>query len=95
MKNVDFGKKGASAFSARIGTTHNSDVAMDVHLDSVSGPVIATVKVPLTGGDDRWETVKAEVKEKISGVHDVYFVFNGKAAKDIMFFDYWTFLETH
>ena len=95
VKSVDFGKKGPDNFSARVGTTHNSDVTMDVHLDNVSGPFIATVKVPLTGGDDRWETVKTEVKEKITGVHDVYFVFNGKAAKDIMFFDYWTFLETH
>jgi hypothetical protein len=48
---------------------------------------------------DRWRRPlgnrKSEVKEKITGVHDVYFVFNGKAAKDIMFFDYWTFLENN
>ena len=95
VKNVDFGKKGAASFSARVGTTHNSEVTMDVHLDSLEGPLAGTVKVPLTGGDDRWQNVKAELKEKISGVHDVYFVFNGKAEKDIMFFDSWTFLENN
>lgn len=91
VKNVDFGKDGAQSLSARVGTTHNSEVTMDVRLDHISGPIVATIKVPLTGGDDRWETVKAELKEKITGTHDLYFVFNGKAAQDIMYFDYWTF----
>lgn len=68
---------------------------MTVHLDAVNGPVAATVKVPLTGGDDRWETVKVQLTEKITGVHDLYFVFNGKASTDIMYFDYWTFLENN
>ncbi|MEF9477865.1 carbohydrate-binding protein [Chryseobacterium sp. 1B4] len=95
VKNVDFRKKGAAAFSARVGTTHNSDVTMSVHLDAVNGPVAATVKIPLTGGDDRWETVKVQLTEKITGVHDLYFVFNGKASTDIMYFDYWTFLENN
>jgi hypothetical protein len=95
VKNVDFRKKGAAAFSARVGTTHNSDVTMTVHLDAVNGPVAATVKVPMTGGDDRWETVKVQMAEKITGIHDLYFVFNGKASTDIMYFDYWTFLENN
>jgi arabinoxylan arabinofuranohydrolase len=68
-------------------------VFLNVHLDSIDGPLIATVKVPLTGGDDRWETVKIQLKENITGVHDLYFVYSGKAEKDIMFFDYWTFLQ--
>lgn len=91
VKNVDFGKDGATTFSARVGTTHNSGVTMDVHLDSLIGPVAATIKVPLTGGDDRFETVTVNVSNKIAGLHNLYFVFNGKAEKDIMFFDYWLF----
>lgn len=91
VKNVDFGKDGAAAFSARVGTTHNSGVMMDVHLDSLNGPLAGTVNVPMTGGDDRYETVKISISDKITGIHDLYFVFNGKAEKDIMFFDYWMF----
>jgi hypothetical protein len=91
VKNVDFGKDGATTFSARLGTTHNSGVTMDVRLDSLDGPIAATVKVPLTGGDDRFETVTVNVSNKITGLHNLYFVFNGKAEKDIMFFDYWLF----
>ncbi|MDR6968541.1 hypothetical protein J2X31_002564 [Flavobacterium arsenatis] len=91
VKNVDFGKEGAQSFSTRIGTTHNGDVTMDVRLDSLDGPIVGTIKVPLTGGDDRFETVKINLSNKITGVHNLYFVFNGKAEKDIMFFDYWMF----
>lgn len=91
VKNVDFGKDGAKSFSARVGTTHNSGVTMDVRLDNPDGPIIETVKVPLTGGDDRFETVTVNVSDKITGLHNLYFVFNGKAEKDIMFFDYWMF----
>ena len=29
----------------------------------------------------------------VNGVKDIYFVCRGKALKDIMFFDYWTFSE--
>ncbi|KFE99065.1 glycoside hydrolase family 43 protein [Chryseobacterium luteum] len=91
VKNVDFGKDGAQSFSARVGTTHNSGVTMDVRLDSLEGPIVGTIKVPMTGGDDRYETVKINVSNKITGIHNLYFLFNGKAEKDIMFFDYWTF----
>lgn len=91
VKNVDFGKDGATTFSARVGTTHNSGVTMDVRLDSLDGPIVGTIKVPMTGGDDRFETVKINLSNSIKGVHNLYFVFNGKAEKDIMFFDYWMF----
>ena len=91
VKNVDFEKEGAAVFSARVGTTHNSGVTIDVHLDSLEGPLAGTIKVPMTGGDDRFETVKINVSNKITGIHNLYFVFNGKAEKDIMFFDYWMF----
>ncbi|MCH7402032.1 glycoside hydrolase family 43 protein [Belliella kenyensis] len=87
---VDFREKGATKFTARVGTTHNGDVNMEVRLGSKDGKLLTSVRVPLTGGDDRWSLVSAEV-EQVSGVHDLYFVFKGKAPKDIMYFDYWTF----
>ncbi|MBU3821415.1 glycoside hydrolase family 43 protein [Flavobacteriaceae bacterium XHP0103] len=90
VKNVDFGKEGASKFTARIGTTHNSDVFMEVRLDNKDGKLLSTLKVPLTGGDDRWEVVTSTI-EKVTGTHDLYFVFKGRASTKIMFFDYWKF----
>ena len=90
VKEVDFRKDGASKFMARVGTTHNGNVSMEIRLDSVDGELIGTLKVPMTGGNDRWAIVKTEVK-KVTGIHDVYFVYKGKASSKIMFFDYWMF----
>ena len=90
VKAVDFRKEGASKFTARVGTTHNGNVSMEIRLDSVDGELIGTVKVPMTGGDDRWALVKTEI-QKVTGIHDVYFIFKGKASNKIMFFDYWMF----
>ncbi|WP_348823137.1 glycoside hydrolase family 43 protein [Flavobacterium aestuarii] len=90
VKDVDFRKEGASKFTARVGTTHNSGVSMEIRLDGLDGELIGTIKVPMTGGNDRWQVVTADVK-KVTGIHDVYFIFKGKAPAKIMFFDYWMF----
>ncbi|WP_269235971.1 glycoside hydrolase family 43 protein [Flavobacterium flavigenum] len=90
VRDVDFRKEGASKFTARVGTTHNSAVSMEIRLDGPDGELIGTIKVPMTGGNDRWQVVTADVK-KVTGIHDVYFVFKGKAPAKIMFFDYWMF----
>ncbi|KDN54372.1 glycoside hydrolase family 43 protein [Flavobacterium seoulense] len=88
VKEVDFRKEGASKFTARLGTTHNSNVTMEIRLDSKDGELLGTVKVPMTGGDDRWSIQTIDIK-KVFGIHDVYFIFKGKAKNDIMYFDYW------
>ena len=90
VKDVDFRKEGASKFMARVGTTHNGGVTMEVRLDSPQGDLLATVKVPMTGGDNRWALVSSDVA-KVSGVHDLYFVCKGKKPGRLMYFDYWMF----
>lgn len=90
VKEVDFGKDGASKFTARIGTTHNSNVMMEIRVDGKDGDLVGTVDVPMTGGDDRWVLKTIDIKP-IRGVHDLYFIFKGKAATNILYFDYWMF----
>jgi arabinoxylan arabinofuranohydrolase len=90
VREVDFRKEGASKFTARIGTTHNSNVTMEIRLDSKEGELLGTVNVPMTGGNDRWALQTIDIKE-VSGIHDVYFVFKGKAKLNILYFDYWKF----
>ncbi|MBW4888504.1 glycoside hydrolase family 43 protein [Mucilaginibacter sp. HMF5004] len=90
VKDVDF-RDGASLFTARVGTTHNTGITMEIHLDSIDGKLLANPKIPLTGGDDRWALVSASVP-KIPGVHDLYFVFRGENKPGvILYFDYWSF----
>lgn len=92
VRDVDF-REGATQFTARVGTTHNDEVSMEVRLDGVDGQLLCTVEVPLTGGDDRWSIVSADVP-KIGGVHDLFFVYKAKKKPGvIMYFDYWKFLE--
>ncbi len=87
VKDVDF-KEGATKFIARVGTTHNKGVSMEVHLDRKDGPLITNLKVPFTGGDNRWRTVSSVI-DKVTGIHDVFFVFKGDKPGRIMYFDYW------
>lgn len=90
VKKIDFRKHGATKFTARVGTTHNGNVSMEIRIDAVDGKLIGTLGVPLTGGSDRWELVTTDV-EKVAWVHDIYFVFKGKAPDEILYFDYWMF----
>lgn len=90
VKEVDFGA-GASRFTARIGTTHNMGVTMEVRLGGKEGDLLATIEVPRTGGDDRWSLVSTDIP-KVTGKHDLFFVFKAKNRPGvILYFDYWMF----
>jgi hypothetical protein len=88
VKAVDFGEVGASKLTARVGTTHNTGVSMEVRLDAKDGPLLGTMAVPLTGGNDRWVLTSIAIP-RVTGVHDVFFVFKGEKPGTLMYFDYW------
>ena len=90
VRGVDFKATGATKFSARIGTTHNDPVNLEIRLDGVDGQLIGTMKVPRTGGSDRWDLRTIDIT-KVTGVHDLYFVVKGRPATNLMYFDYWMF----
>lgn len=92
VREVDFGTEGATRFAARLGTTHNEEVRMEVRLDSKDGPLMTTIKVPRTGGGERWRLVETEIP-KVKGIHDLYFIFTGKVPKDLAYFDYWKMMK--
>jgi len=52
---------------------------LQFHLDSITGPLIATATLPVTGGWQTWQTVSAPVTGA-SGVHDLYITFQGTTA---------------
>ncbi|MGE9313136.1 glycoside hydrolase family 43 protein [Niabella sp. CJ426] len=93
VKNVDFGTRGAASFSARAGTTHNGGVTMEIRLDKPDGPLAGILKIPMTGGSDRWAITDLKLDNKIRGIHDLFFVFKGKAPSNILYFDYWRFIN--
>ena len=90
VKGVDFRTEGASKLITRVGTTHNGGVTMEVRADGLQGELLATIKIPMTGWDDRWAVVTTDIA-KINGVHDLYFVCKGEKPGRLMYFDYWMF----
>jgi glucosylceramidase len=75
--NIDFGTS-VSSVSVRT-ASDGAGGTLAFHLDSASGPLIATATLPVTGGWQTWETVSAPASGA-SGVHNLYIVFQGSAA---------------
>lgn len=94
VRAVDFGK-GASEFSASVAAGIDGGI-LEVHLDDMKGPLITQIDVPRTGGWEEFKTFTSKIKEQVSGVHDVYFVFQGKnvsAGRKLFNFDHWNFTK--
>ena len=92
VRDVDFGKIGATKFAARMGTTHNVPIEFKIHLDGIDGQLIGSIKVPRTGGNDRWDIKTIDI-QRVVGIHDLYFVIRGQVPTDLMYFDYWKFAK--
>lgn len=87
VRNVDFGN-GAKKFYASVASA-SAGGSIEIRLDGLDGALLGICKVENTGGWENWVMQLAEVKG-IGGVHDLYFVFNGK--EDHLFnFDWWKF----
>jgi hypothetical protein len=88
VRKVDFTAKGAAKFMASVaGATAGG--AIELRLDSETGPLIGTLKVQATGALDRWQTQSCFVK-KPKGVHDLYLKFTGGEGS-LFNVDYWKF----
>ncbi len=92
VRVVNFGDRKANEFkvsaaSARMGGN------IEVHLDSVHGPLVTTVNVPHTGGWEEWGTLSSQIapENAPTGVRDVYFVFTGVKGAKLFNFDSWEF----
>lgn len=86
VRGVDF-VKGAKKMEI-IAATLNAGT-IEARLDKEDGEVIGTLQINKTGGWQNWKTFKTKVK-KVSGVHDLFFIFKG--GQDELFnFDAWKF----
>lgn len=88
VAGVDFGD-GASAFSAFV-VGGIDDAIIELHLDSPEGVAIGSLAIPKGEGSTSWTEVKTAVAGA-EGVHDLYFVFKGKADVELFTFNAWQF----
>ncbi len=89
VRGVDFGNSKATRFSAGVAGGAGGGV-IELHLDSVDGPVISSLPVSDTGGVNNWKLESSTVKGA-SGKHDLFFVFKGESTGPLFNFDYWKF----
>lgn len=74
VSGIDFGD-GAETFTASVASATDGG-KIEIHLDSVTGPVAGTLTVPSTDGWQKWKEVSCSVSGAV-GEHDVYFRYSG------------------
>ena len=89
VREVDFSttpqRITVSAASALQGGT------IEVHADSLQGPLMAQVQVTGTGGCENWKKFSAPVTIQVQGKHNLYFVFKGHKGVKLFNLDWWRF----
>jgi len=80
--NIDFGS-GGNSVSARLASGAAAGVTgnVEVHLDSLSNPTVASIAMSPTGGWQTWTTKTASMST-VTGVHTVYLRFTSSQAAD-------------
>ena len=68
---------GKNRIAIRVASASKGAV-IHVHIDSLTGPLIATLSAPHTGGWQTWTTISAAIRG-ITGKHKVFFKFSGGA----------------
>ena len=92
FKKIDFGS-GASHFVGRIAVHPDfAGSSVEVRIDRVDGPVVATLKTQATVDFFNFTEQMAELTERPQGVHDVYLTFAG--GKSVCNIDWIKFIRT-
>ena len=91
VRDVDFGNSGAAEFTAKVSSRYLGG-EMEIRLDSKDGPLLGTLNVPYIGDWSNWKNLSVEI-EKVTGIHDLYFLFKGREPHELFRFDSWKFSE--
>lgn len=88
VSKVNFGS-GATSFMAWVASAEDGG-SIELRLDDPEGKLIGTLAVPSTNGWDQWVEAKTEVSGA-EGIHDLYFLFNGKPGTELFKMGAWQF----
>jgi hypothetical protein len=89
VAGVDSGARGPRTFKASVASASPGG-HIDVRAGSPQGTLVASVDVPATGGPDAWKEL-AVPASGVTGVQDLYFVFNANGRHIAFNVDYWQF----
>ena len=88
VRNVDFGSNGAKSLTLNVRVATKGNII--VRRDKQNGTILARIAVTPT--DDAWTDISADFTSKLTGVHDIFFTFNGSGSS-VLDFDWWQFQE--
>ena len=88
LQAVDFGQRIPRTFTARVASALRGGT-IELHTDSVAGSMLVRLRVPHTGGWEKWQTLTADLTAIATGVHDLYLVFKGRKGPKLFNFDWW------
>ena len=88
LQAVDFGQRIPRTFTARVASALRGGT-IELHTDSVAGPMLVRLRVPHTGRWEKWQTLTADLTAIATGVHDLYLVFKGRKGPKLFNFDWW------
>jgi hypothetical protein len=93
---VDFGGTPPRQFVPRVASGAASGISggIEVRLDSLNAPAIATVAVGNTGGWQSWTNKPKNIDTPVTGTHDVFLVFTGSGTADFVNVNWFTFSAT-
>ncbi|MDQ0765458.1 glycoside hydrolase family 3 N-terminal domain-containing protein [Streptomyces canus] len=81
--DVDFGTTSPTSVVTRIASNSSVSGSLQYHLDSPTGPLLATVSLSNTGGWQSWTSRTASVTGSATGVHKLYVVASGGGGADL------------
>jgi hypothetical protein len=90
-RGYDF-DSGVAAFKARMATLNQGSI--EIRLDSLTGPVMGTCRFARTKSWEDWEDVTCKVNSSEAGVRDVYLIFKGDGAPELVKLASFVFLKT-
>jgi len=93
VREVNFGTQSPKSFTASLAAGVDGGT-LEVRLDSLKGSVLTSITMPRTGGWEVFQPFTSELKQPVTGKHDLYLYFNGKnlvGGRELFNFDWWSF----
>ena len=99
LQQVAFGAQPPRTFTARVASGLRGGT-IEIHVDSIAGPMLGRLHVPATDGWENWQTLTTDLtdismlKEKDAEgnartTRDLYLVFKGRKGPKLFNFDWW------
>ncbi|NJM37035.1 MAG: carbohydrate-binding protein [Akkermansiaceae bacterium] len=77
----------------RLAKGTNTIGAIDVRLDSPTGPIIGSLTNFVTGGNNTFVTFPRPFPQTVTGARDLYFVFTGQGTGNVVDVDWFEITE--